>query len=190
MAGARETVISKILLAIAVYALWACGANDMTNVPAQGRARAEALVAAYANRVGSPERMLFPDNKASFGAVSFRYVAENDALSIRVYVNAALLEDAPPQEMENYRKIVTFLNDPEVGGMYERGGGHFVLDEDMQAYLLVKEIPVSQLNPSVLYSETENLEEVAAHWTTGWLGEVAMIMHEQRPKPTARVHMR
>ena len=190
MAGAHEPGFRRIMLVLAVCALWACGANDMTNVPAHGRERAEALVAAFASKVGSPERMLSSDNKASFGAVSFKYVAENDALLIRVYVNAALLDDAPPQEMENYRKIVTFLNDPEVGGMYERGGGYFVLDEGMKAYLLVKEIPVTKLNPTVLYSETENLEEVAAHWTTGWLGEVAMIMHEHRPKPTERVHMR
>lgn len=159
----------------------------MSNVPAAGRERAEALVAAYASKAGAPDRELSEDDEATFGTVSLNYLADSDDLSIRVYVNAALLEGAPPEELENYKRIVGLLNDPAVGGMYEKGGGYFVLDEELQAYVLVRDIPVSQLNPRSLFESVEELEEAAAHWTTGWLGEVAMMMHGHRDPPARRV---
>lgn len=187
MAGARETIATVLLSLFGAILLSGCQESDMSNVPPEGRVRAEALVAAYSQKRGVPDRLLTDENYVTYGEVSLRYLPESDELAVRVYVNAALLENAPPEELENYHKIVTFLNDPEVGGMYERAGGYFVLDDELQAYLLVRDTPVAQLTPPILVEQIEGLEQAAASWTTGWLGEVAMVMHGHRSKPTERV---
>jgi len=187
MAAARETIVAILVFFLFPILLGGCQETDMSKVPSDGRPRAEALVAAYSQKRGVPDRLLSEENKVTYGEVSLRYLPKSDALGIRVYVNAVLLEDAPPEELENYQRIVSFLNDPEVGGMYEKAGASFVLDEEIEAYLLVKEIAVAQLTPPILFAEIERLEEVAPYWTTGWLGEVAMVMHGQKTAPTARV---
>ena len=47
------------------------------------------------------------------------------------------------------------LNDPKIGGMYDRGGGHFVVDHEKQMIFLVKEYPVSSTNAAEFIKDVD-----------------------------------
>ena len=175
------------MLLAAFLLLASCGNDGMSAAPPSGPARAAALVEAFSASMGVPDRRLDDRNDVSYGSVGLRYDPMTDSMAIRVYVNNVLIDDAPPEELGNYRRMVGFLNDPAVGGMYERAGGQFILDETAQAYFLVKTVPVSALTPALLEAEADRMQDVAAQWTTAWLGEVAMVMHGHQPPPTRRV---
>lgn len=180
MAAARERVLA-LLLGLAPVA--ACAPGGDAVIPAQGRTRADALVAAYAAHARAPGRTLDAHGDVSFGDTGLAYVADEDALYGRVYINNALIDGAPPAELANYRRMVVALNDPRVGGMYDRAGGYFVLDEKRQAYFLVRRFAVPATDPRVLIGAMEAMQQVGARWTTSWLFEVAMVMHGRRPPP-------
>lgn len=174
----RREALTMLLLA---------GCGPACAAPVSGRSGADALVAAYARSVGAPGRRLGPDGSVSFGESGLAYDAAAAELSGRVFVNPVLIEGAPPQELANYRRMVTALNDPAIGGMYDRAGAEFVLDETRQAYFLVRRFPVATTRPAELKAAMERMKRVAATWTVRWLYEVAMIMHGHRAPPTSRV---
>lgn len=185
MAGARDAMLA-LLLALGA-AVSGCGPGERDVTGLTGRARADALVAAYAAERGAGGRTLDDKGDVTFGSTGLFHAPAEDALYGRVYVNNALIEDAPPAELANYRRMVAALNDPKVGGMYPRGGGYFVLDEQRQAYFLVRRFPLALTDPGSLSEDMALLERVAARWTAEWLFQVAMVMHGRRPAPTRPV---
>lgn len=184
MAAVRDGVLALLLASGAVAA---CSPGGPAVTGLTGRARADALVAAYAAERGAPARTLDDKGDVTFGSTGLYHAPTEDALYGRVYINNALIEDAPPEELANYRRMVAALNDPRIGGMYERGGGYFVLDEQRQAYFLVRRFPLPLTDPQTLIADMAQMERVGARWTGEWLFQVAMIMHGRRPAPTRRV---
>lgn len=164
------------------------GGGTVAMAPA-ARQQAERLVAAYARAIGAPGRKLGRDGSVAFGESGFDYDDRSGELIGRVYVQKAMLEGASPTGLLNLRRMVDALNDPKVGGMYDRADGYFVLDEGRDAYFLVRRFPVSRTSSSDLIAAMERMKTVAATWVVRWFYEVAMVMHGHRAAPTARVDL-
>ena len=175
----------KLSLRVVLLLIFCAACGDMNQL--RGRDKAQALVAAYSRSIGAGNRGLDSTGDVSFGDVGFSYDAAHDALIGRIFINGALLINAPPKELDNYRRIVGALNDPAIGGMFERAGGVFVLDERKEAYFLVRSYPLATTDIAGLTRAVRDGREVAAIWTTRWLYRVAMIFHGHQPAPTRPV---
>lgn len=173
--------------ALAGMLLFASGCREPEMVAGTRREGAQQLVERYARRIGATHRMLDAAGDISFGDVGFQYDAARDLLIGRVFVNHVLIDDAPPEELKNYRKVATALNDPKIGGMFDRGGGTFLLDETRQGIYLVRAFPVASTSSDALFDAMDALQIVAAIWTTKWLFRVTMIAHGNQSAPTAPV---
>ena len=194
MAVAHERPAFAILallsgLVLFVTPLTGCQSGEVhMNQPA-GIERASALASAWSGHLGAADRSLGPDGDMSLGDTGISYQARDDALFGRVWVNMALIEDAPPEEIAILRRMVIALNDPHIGGMYDRANGYFVLDEQRQGFYLVRRFDVSQTTSQSLIRDMERLQLVAGQWTTKWFLDVAMIMHGKEKPPTKTVLM-
>lgn len=152
-----------------------------------GRDRAEVLVASFGKWLGVFGAELDRDDDRSFGEVGFHYNKKRDVLIARVYIDEAYMASDPAPVKENFRKVAAALNDPAIGGMFERGGGRFLLDEQQRKLFLIKELPVIGTTPRSLRTQMERLMNIGAAWSLGWLGRVARIAHGWEAPPTAPV---
>ena len=152
-----------------------------------GRARADALVASFGRAVGAHDARLDASGDVSFGEAGFHYDADRDALVGRVFVERAWAPDDAPAVKDNFRKVAAALEDPKVGGMYEKGGGRFVLDEGKRAFFLTKDFPIATTTEAGLRREMEVLLDLGAVWATRWLARVAAVAHGWEPPPARRV---
>jgi hypothetical protein len=188
----RRRALRVGLALVVVRLLGGCGgATGM--IPPTGRPRAEALAAALADHLGAtpgrvpdrgPDRRLGDDDDVAFGDVGLHHDTRADTLYVRVFVAPADIEDAPPHELANMRRVAQALNDPTIGGMFDRADGYFVLDEAREAYFLVKPISVTGTDQRRLIGAVERMRTVAARWTTRWFYRVAMIVGGHQPRPT------
>ncbi|MGI4853890.1 MAG: hypothetical protein ACRYF4_07595 [Janthinobacterium lividum] len=79
------------------------------------------------------------------------------------------------------------MNDPTIGGMYDRAGGHFLLDEQKQMFFLVRDFTLSQTDEASFVKQVDALSDIAGIWVMKWLGIVADQSHGAKPKPTQRI---
>lgn len=152
-----------------------------------GRARAVALVAAYAVAVGAPGRRMDAEGDVSFGDTGLHYEESENVIYGRAYVTLALTKEESPEWITAYRRLLQLLNDPAVGGMYDRAGGYFILAEDKEAYFLVRRFDVAKTSPADLIASMDRMKTVAARWTMKWFVEVSEVMHGTRLRPVAPV---
>jgi hypothetical protein len=124
---------------------------------------------------------------AAFGDFGFRHDPEKDALVGRAFVAKAWMKDDPPEYHDAYRKVARALNDPQVGGLFEQGGGYFNLDEDKRIYFLQKEFPLATTTPKDLREGMDLLRDLAAVWTTRWFFRVANVAHGRASAPARPV---
>ena len=190
MAGAHDhfqpsgsrTLAARLVAALVLCSITtACGVPDVSNE--HGRPRAEALASVWARHEGVPDRKLDADGDLPLGESGLAYDAGSNVLFARFWINMARTDDAPPERIAIYRRMEQALNDPAIGGMYERANGYFVLDEKRKGFFLVRRFNVDTTTPETLVSAMEHAKAVSARWTTQWFGEVAMIMHGNRPAP-------
>jgi hypothetical protein len=167
----------------AALVLWGCDGSGTVIAPA-GPARAAQLAQVWARHVGAPQSELDASGDMALGGSGIAYDPARDTLYGRVWINMALTKSASPEQLAVLRRMVVALNDPKIGGMYDRAGGYFVLDEQREGYFLVRAFPVAQTEPDKLVRDMERMQAVAARWTTKWLLDVAMIMHGKEPAPT------
>jgi hypothetical protein len=194
MVAAHESVplrLYALLLPAALFVvpLIGCHTRESEMIAPAGRERADLLVHAWATHVGAPARRLGPDGDMTLGETGFYYEAGEDALYGRAWVNMARTRNAPAERLETYRRMQAALNDPRIGGMFERADGYFVLDEQRQGFFLVRRFNVSETSPETIVRDMERLQNVAARWTAKWFLNVAMIMHGKEPAPERRVLM-
>lgn len=176
-------VAAPAWLLLAAFANGSCSAAE----PAHGRARAEWLASGYARHVGAANRTLDGDGDLALGETGLRWDPAQDALVGRVFMQKAMLAGAPPAEKANLRRMVGVLNDPRVGGMYDRGGGEFVLDEPRDGYFLVRSFRVATTSRRQLAEGMERMAAVTGAWTVQWFSDVAMVMHGHQAPPTRPV---
>lgn len=161
--------------------------TSMTETGTGGKDKADELVSAYSKHVGARGRNLDANNDVSYGDSGLHYDAERGVLVGRVLITTVRTKDAPEERLVAYRKMVEALNDPKIGGMFENGGGTFVLDEEKQMYFLTKDFPVLSTNKAQFLADMDDLQSIGAVWTTTWVFRVAMIMHGNEKAPTERV---
>jgi hypothetical protein len=154
--------------------------------PLHGRDKANALVASYGSHLGATDAMLDKDNDRSFGECGFHYDAKKDILEGRVFVAKAYLTDNKPEKVANFHKVARALNDPKIGGMFEQGGGHFILDEQKEIYFLIKEFSVETTSRE-LRQQMDDLLNLAATWRMRWFVRVARITQGRELAPTEPV---
>lgn len=182
-------LLAASLLLPATLVLAACDERKSTvNMPS-GAERVATLAQAWADHVGAPDRKLDASGDMALGDSGMAYDASRGLLYGRVWVTMALTKNAPASELLILRRMEAALNDPRMGGLYERAGSYFVLDEKREGYFLVRAFPVSETTPKELIRSMERMQTVAARWTTKWFLDVAMIMHGKEKAPTHPVTM-
>jgi hypothetical protein len=187
----EKPIFTLLLLVASVLCLSSCEAGfgeeaSMSNL--SGKGRANALVVRYSRHLGAGDRVLDASNDVSFGASGLFYDAQRDVLVGRALVTGAMLEGAPLAEVVNLRRMVSALNDPAIGGMFDQGGGSFILDEGKDNYYLVRAFPLATTTPNTLIADMERMEDIAVTWTVRWFSRVAMIMHGHQKPPSAPVN--
>lgn len=148
-----------------------------------GREKANYLVASFGRWLGVYDAELDMENDRSFGECGFHYNPEKDSLRGRVYIDMAWEPDDPEPAKANFRKVAKALNDPKIGGKFERAGGKFVLDEEKRMFFLVKDFNVAETTPRALRVKMEKLMNVGATWSVDYLGRVARVAHGWEPPP-------
>lgn len=148
--------------------------------------RANELVASYGRHLGASGEQL-DNNDRAFGSCGFHYDTTRNVLVGRAFVARAMTKTADEKGRENYRRVEKALNDPKVGGMFERAGALFVLEEEKEAYFLMKEFPVATTTEAALSADMDEMQNVAAMWTMRWFFRVSMIAHGHELPPTAPV---
>ena len=148
-----------------------------------GREKANYLVGSFARWLSVYDAELDMENDRSFGECGFHYHPEKDALRGRVFIEMAWEPDDPDPVKDNFRKVLKALNDPDVGGKFNREGGKFVLDEEKRMFFLVKDFPVAETTPRALRVKMEKLMNVGATWSLEYLGRVARVAHGWEPPP-------
>ena len=176
-------------VAVSLAWWWAGGLNKVKADDSSESAKAQELVAAYAKHVGAHDTVhqtLDASGDRSFGDFGFKYFPQRDVLQARVYIVLSHEKDWP--DRAKYSKQVDIaLNDPKIGGMYDRGGGHFFLDEDKQITFLVKDYKVANTTPVEFVRDVDNLNAVGGMWVTSWLGHLARQTFGAEPLPIQRV---
>jgi hypothetical protein len=159
--------------------------NDINQL--NGRDKANALVVSFGKYVGINDATLNNNNDRSFGEFGFHYESEKNVLIGRVYITKADLNEATSEETESIYRVMKVLNDPKVGGMFENGGGYFMLNTEKQILFLVKEFPLTTITPQELCKDMENLINLGATWSMRWFSRVAGIAHGWESAPTEPV---
>ena len=155
----------------------------------QEREKAQALVAAYAKHVGAHDaihKTLDQGNDRSFGDFGFHYFPEKNVLQGRVFYAKSHIKDWPDRAHFE-RQVIAGLNNPAIGGMYDRGGGYFVLDEEKQMYFLMKDYPVSTTTPAELVRDFDNLNGLMGLWVMSWGPHAARQSYGKEALPTQRI---
>lgn len=153
----------------------------------EGRDKANQLMASYARKNGVYDAELDDSGDVAFGEFGFHHEPDRDALTGRVFVAKAWQKGAPPETQDAYRKVARALDDPQIGGMFEQGGGQFALDEDKRMYFLTRDFPLATTSPADLAEGMEALRDLGATWTVRWFGRVADIAHGRALPPVQPV---
>ena len=154
-----------------------------------GRTKAVALVAAYAKHVGVHDALhqtLDADDDRAFGDLGFHYFPQQDVLQAKVFI----LNPHPPEgpkEAESRAKVDAGLNDPKIGGMYDRRGGYFFVDKKTGIIFLAKDYKLSTTEPDKFIVDVDNLNSLGAIWVTSWFGHAAVQSYGAEPLPTRRI---
>ncbi len=194
MAVVRERPVFAILALFSGLALFAAtlagcqSGESRMNQPA-GLERANSLASGWSGHLGAADRRLGPDGDMSLGETGLFYQARDNAMFGRVWINMARTEDAPPERLATYHKMLAALNDPHIGGMYDRASGYFVLDEKRQGFYLVRRFDVAQTTPQSLIRDMDRMQRVAGQWNAKWFLDVAMIMHGKEKPPEKTILM-
>ncbi len=64
-----------------------------------------------------------------------------------------------PETLTAVRQSAAGLNDPTIGGMYDRAGGQFMLDEQKQMFFLVRDFTLSQIDEATFTKQVDALNE-------------------------------
>jgi len=187
--GKRIVWSAVLILALIIVWWWRGGFDRVIAATSSGREKAQALVAAYAKHVGAHDAVhqtLDENNDRSFGDFGFHYFPDRDVLEARVYIVRSDIKDDPDRATYE-RKVDAGLNDPKYGGMYDRGGGYFKLDEDKQILFLVKDYQVSETSAAEFIKDVDNLNALGGIWVMSWFAHAADQSLGAEPPPTQRI---
>ncbi|HEY0263282.1 MAG TPA: hypothetical protein VGC07_02045 [Granulicella sp.] len=189
--GIWQLILIVALLVVAGLARWwwTGGLDRVQASMTAGQAKANALVAAYAKHVGARDAVhqsLDEHNDRSFGDFGFHYFPDRDVLQGRVFYGKSHIKEWPDRAHFE-RQVIAGLNDPKIGGMYDRGGGYFVLDEDKQMYFLMKDYPMATTDVMAFIKDFDNLNDLMGIWVTSWGPHAARQSYGAEPLPTQHI---
>lgn len=182
---------SRALLLLVV--IWAsiqvlgCQSEEDFMSKSDPRDQAAELARAWASSLGAPDRTLDAQNDLSLGETGVHFEPNSGLLCGRAWVNMARTSEAPAERLAAYRRMLTALNDPRIGGMYDRAGGQFVLDLQRQGFFLVRCFNVGRTERAEFVKHMSELQTVSGKWTLEWFLDVAMIMHGEEQAPSKPV---
>lgn len=179
--------VSISLLGLAWW--WTGGLDRVKAAMSSGREKAQALVAAYAKHVGAHDaehQTLDPSSDRSFGDFGFHYYPDRDLIQARIFIVRSHIKDWPETASNEWR-AQRAMEDPKIGGLYEHGGGHFILDEEKQICFLVKDYPVESTTAGFFISDMDHLMKIGARWSMSWAGHVAVQAAGAEPIPTQKI---
>jgi hypothetical protein len=159
--------------------------NDINQL--NGYDKANALVQNFGKHVGVHDAILDKNNDRSFGGFGFYYDSKKDILIGRVYITKSDLSEATQEETESINRVMKALKNPKKGGMFDNGGGSFVLNIDKQILFLIKEYPLISTTSKKLRKDMDNLINLGATWSMRWFSRVAGIAHGWESAPTKKV---
>lgn len=125
------------------------------------------------------------DGWLGFGPVSFEFLPVDGSVEVCVWIADTQIDGRTPAETARIAAVARALNDPSIGGMYERAGASFRWDRSVEAILLCKRLNASA-QPSVFNAEVDELLDVALEWRLDWFFEVTTIVHDGQPRPATR----
>lgn len=174
--------VARLFLGFVIVLLGGCNmSGDKTSL--SHLQQANALVKMIGRDFGIRDARLDATNDCSFGECGFHFDDTSATLTIRVFIRDAFLQDAPPEERENTKKCYAALDDPKIGGMFEQGGGRFVVDEAKNALFLTKSHALDTISADEFKTDVEYLLELGAKWSLDWLMRVASVVHGWEPAP-------
>ena len=189
----------RLIFAICIFGIialtflwWKGGLDRVMAADSTGRAKAEALVAAYAKHVGvhdAVHQTLDADDDRSFGDFGFHYFSGRKVIQARVYIMESRekqnAEERPnrPELVASEKKVDAALNDPKIGGMYDRGGGYFFTDQNKQIVFLAKDYSLPRTTSAEFIRDVDNLNSLAGIWLMSWMGHVAVQTLGGEPLP-------
>ncbi|MGI4853888.1 MAG: hypothetical protein ACRYF4_07585, partial [Janthinobacterium lividum] len=114
--------------------------------------------------------------------------AAKSQLRIRVFVSQ--VDEQLPNAPDGIRKVTAALNDPRIGGMYDRAGGFFTLDPTLKTIFLTKDVDLQSITDKQWIQHVEELRIVDARWFHSWYRHVAnqALGKEAPPKQHISLH--
>lgn len=156
-----------------------------------GLEKANDLVGYFGRVMGVDGAHLDANADRSFGEAGFRYDASRQVLIGRVFIGRLRLDSGGAKRRAIIDRNVAAMNDPAIGGMFEKGGGRFVMDESADngrgMLFLVREFPIETTSRRDLHGAMEELMNIGATWTQYWGPRVARITRGEEPVPTGPV---
>lgn len=188
----RDKLLKRVAGLVLPVVLVACSGcelrrgKDVMAANGSGREKAQELVAAYAHHAGvrdAVHQALDASGDRSFGEFGFHYFSSPDRIETRVYIIGLRLKEATPEMKANLEKTIAAYNDPKIGGMFDKGGGHFVVDESKDAEYLVKSYPLAGLDDGAFAKDVDHLRALGAMWLMSWGPHVADEVFEGAAAP-------
>lgn len=184
----------QIAASVAVFLLCgtlpsACGREEVEMNASPDLQKAQLFANAWASSIGARHRPLGANGELSFGDNGVRYDPATNAMLGRIWINMAPMSAEHPERLETYRRMLAALNDPAIGGMFDRSGGYFSLDEKAQGFYLVRGFDLSSGTPQSFVTEMGRMQRVGEKWTTQWFLDVAMIMHGKERAPRSQMRL-
>lgn len=106
------------------------------------------------------------------------YFKQEFSLYVRIY---------NPKTADKERQVDAALNDPKIGGMYDRGGGYLFTDLSKEAVFLVKDYSMLTVVPVDFINDVDNLNGLSGIWLMSWMGHVADQTFGAEPLPTQHI---
>jgi hypothetical protein len=163
--------------------LLAKGYSIVSESQAKGREKANILVNAYAHHISEGSRRLDGTDDCSFGDSGLHYDPKTNQLTLRLYLSKTDLDDPDPKFVSAIHRSAAAMNDPHIGGMFDKGGGYIRLDEKKQMFFLEKAYSVEQFSVSDFLKDADNLSGLSGVWFMRWFKNVCKMAFGDEPPP-------
>ena len=145
----------------------------------QIKLHAQSLVVALANADKHPEVALAFPKKIGYLGTIIEFDAEKPCLRVSIYVTGTWWKTATEEIKVNFRKTARALNDPAIGGKYDRAGAIFQFDE-AEGFYLIRIFALPDTTEESFLRDVGTLRNIAAKWTMEWFFEVAQRVHSKK----------
>jgi len=152
-----------------------------------GLNKAEKFIGDFTGRPNN-SKILDDNNDCSFGEFGFQYLDKTEMLVARVYISKLGVPDPSDEEKEGLERFLKALFNPEIGGLFDHGGGTFFADYEKKMLFLTKKFPINEVSYKQFKKEMNVLINTAAKWSMRWISKVAAYAHGWEPLPDKSIN--